>query len=90
MYTPLDRMPYLPITDRPRIKWPNDARVAFWVAPNVEHYDICRPLMENEIRGRARPIRMCRTTHISITGIGSAFGECCKSLMRTRFAAPSR
>ena len=39
MYTPLDRMPYLPITDRPRIKWPNDARVAFWVAPNVEHYE---------------------------------------------------
>jgi peptidoglycan/xylan/chitin deacetylase (PgdA/CDA1 family) len=31
-------MPYLPIIDRPVIKWPNDARVAFWVAPNVEHY----------------------------------------------------
>ncbi|MCH9672406.1 MAG: polysaccharide deacetylase family protein [Gammaproteobacteria bacterium] len=25
--------------DRPNIKWPNDARVAFWVAPNVEHYE---------------------------------------------------
>jgi peptidoglycan/xylan/chitin deacetylase (PgdA/CDA1 family) len=31
-------MPYLPITDRPVIKWPKNARVAFWVAPNVEHY----------------------------------------------------
>src|SRR6187551_1069773 len=33
-----NRMQYLPIIDRPVIKWPNDARVAFWVAPNVEHY----------------------------------------------------
>jgi allantoinase len=32
------RMPYLPITDRPVLKWPDNARVAFWVAPNVEHY----------------------------------------------------
>jgi peptidoglycan/xylan/chitin deacetylase (PgdA/CDA1 family) len=31
-------MPYLPIIDRPVIKWPKNARVAFWVAPNVEHY----------------------------------------------------
>ena len=31
-------MPYLPLIDRPVITWPNNARVAFWVAPNVEHY----------------------------------------------------
>lgn len=30
---------YSPITDRPPIKWPNNARVALWVAPNVEHYE---------------------------------------------------
>ena len=24
---------------RPTITWPNNARVAFWVAPNVEHYE---------------------------------------------------
>lgn len=34
-----DRMDYLPSIDRPSIKWPNNARVAFWVAPNVEHYE---------------------------------------------------
>ena len=25
--------------DRPVIKWPNNARVAFWVAPNIEHLE---------------------------------------------------
>ena len=34
-----DRFDYLPINDRPVIKWPNSARVAFWVAPNMEHYE---------------------------------------------------
>jgi allantoinase len=36
---PIDqRIDYLPFNDRPKIKWPNNARVAFWVIPNVEHY----------------------------------------------------
>lgn len=34
-----DRFEYSPIIDRPVIKWPNDARVAFWVAPNIEWYE---------------------------------------------------
>jgi len=34
-----DRFDYLPITDRPAIKWPNNARVAFWVAPNIEWWE---------------------------------------------------
>ena len=33
------RFDYAPITDRPIIKWPNNARVAFWVAPNMEHFE---------------------------------------------------
>ena len=37
------RVRYLPITDRPRIRWPNDARVALWIAPNVEHYEYLPP-----------------------------------------------
>ncbi len=36
---PPDRFDYLPIIDRPVIKWPNDARVAFWVGPNIEWYE---------------------------------------------------
>ena len=30
---------YAPINDRPKIKWPNDARIALWVTPNVEYMD---------------------------------------------------
>lgn len=32
------RFPYSPIVDRPPIRWPNGARVAVWVIPNVEHF----------------------------------------------------
>lgn len=36
---------YLPYDDRrPAIKWPNGARVAVWVAPNIEFYEIAPPL----------------------------------------------
>ena len=39
-----DRIEYLPIIDRPVIRWPNNARVAFWVVPNIEHYEYLPPL----------------------------------------------
>ena len=39
MALPPDRIDYLPIIDRPVIKWPNDARVALWISPNIEHYE---------------------------------------------------
>ncbi len=39
MPLPPYRVDYSPIIDRPTIKWPNDARVALWIAPNVEHYE---------------------------------------------------
>jgi allantoinase len=28
-----------PITSRPQFRWPNGARVAVWVCPNIEHYE---------------------------------------------------
>jgi allantoinase len=34
-----DRVPYSPIVTRPRFAWPNGARLAVWVVPNVEHYE---------------------------------------------------
>ena len=34
-----DRYAYLPITDRPRLVWPNGARIAVWICPNIEHYE---------------------------------------------------
>ena len=39
MSLPPHRVDYSPIIDRPRLTWPHQARVAFWVAPNVEHYE---------------------------------------------------
>ncbi|WP_433712749.1 polysaccharide deacetylase family protein [Nocardia sp. CA-084685] len=34
---------YSPIVDRAPIRWPNDARVAFYVGLNIEHYQVDRP-----------------------------------------------
>jgi allantoinase len=39
MPLPPNRVDYSPIIDRPVIKWPNNARVALWIAPNIEHYE---------------------------------------------------
>ena len=35
----LNRLVYSPIDRRPRLQWPNGARVALWLVPNVEHYE---------------------------------------------------
>src|SRR5688572_1386365 len=43
MALPPYRVDYLPSIDRPIVHWPDDARVAFWVAPNVEHYEYLPP-----------------------------------------------
>jgi peptidoglycan/xylan/chitin deacetylase (PgdA/CDA1 family) len=39
MALPPDRFAYAPITERPIIRWPGNARVAFWVAPNMEFFE---------------------------------------------------
>lgn len=45
---------FLPYFDRPRITWPGGARLAFWCAPNIEHYEIDPPV--NPLRAPwARP-----------------------------------
>ncbi len=33
-----ERYPFWPLPERPRLEWPHDARVAFWVIPNIEHF----------------------------------------------------
>lgn len=43
MGLPPNRVGYLPAIDRPRIEWPDGARVAVWVAPNIEHYEFMPP-----------------------------------------------
>jgi peptidoglycan/xylan/chitin deacetylase (PgdA/CDA1 family) len=44
------RYDYLPLIDRPKIQWPKAARVAFWVCPNIEFYELDPP------DGQGRPI----------------------------------
>ena len=34
---------YLPWNHRPVIRWPNNAKLAFWVAPNIEYYELDPP-----------------------------------------------
>jgi len=38
-----DRFDFSPIVDRPPLRWPNGARVALWVIPNIEHFLFDRP-----------------------------------------------
>ena len=40
------RFPYSPMPERPRLEWPDGARVALWVLPNIEHYEY-RPELVN-------------------------------------------
>lgn len=44
------RYDYLPLIDRPKIGWPGGASVAFWVAPNIEFYELDPP------DGQGRPL----------------------------------
>lgn len=50
MLTEPGRYDYLPLIDRPQIRWPKQARVAFWVAPNIEFYELDPP------DGQGRPL----------------------------------
>src|SRR5205814_737191 len=34
---------YWPEVKRPPLRWPNDARIAIWVIPNVEHFPFDKP-----------------------------------------------
>lgn len=34
---------YSPIVDRPPLHWPDGKRLAFWVAPNIEHLELIGP-----------------------------------------------
>jgi peptidoglycan/xylan/chitin deacetylase (PgdA/CDA1 family) len=42
--------PYVPINRRPKWKWPNGARVALWIAPNLEFFPLTRPLAAHPLQ----------------------------------------
>ena len=58
-----DRIAFSPIGDRPKITWPDGARVALWVLPNIEHYEYL-PVHSN-VRDPWR-----RTPHPDVLGYG--------------------
>jgi allantoinase len=37
---PYGPFPYLPIIKRPPLCWPDDARIAFWIVPNIEFFSL--------------------------------------------------
>lgn len=39
MILPENRIPHAPLPSRPPLTWPNGARLAVWVCPNIEHYE---------------------------------------------------
>ncbi len=51
---PFALFPYQAIIDRPRMTWPNDARVAVWVIPNIEHFHIEIGAQAPDIRNHSR------------------------------------
>jgi len=43
-----DRVTYSPLITRPKLRWPDEARVALWVAPNIEHYEYLPPVRSRD------------------------------------------
>jgi peptidoglycan/xylan/chitin deacetylase (PgdA/CDA1 family) len=39
-FDPASLFPYTPIVDRAPVQWPNGARVAVWIVPNIEHFHL--------------------------------------------------
>jgi allantoinase len=45
--------PYVPINDRPVLKWPNGARLAVWIIPNIEFFPLTRGIAPSPYDSRA-------------------------------------
>ena len=41
------RYDYRPAPGREKIEWPNGAKLAFWICPNIEYFHIDKPIMES-------------------------------------------
>jgi allantoinase len=51
---PFPFFPYRAIVDGPRVKWPDGARVAVWVIPNIEHFHMDAGPDAPDIRNHSR------------------------------------
>ena len=53
-FDPTNLFPYSPIIDRPPVHWPNGAKLAVWVIPNIEHFHLEMTQNAPDIRNHSR------------------------------------
>jgi peptidoglycan/xylan/chitin deacetylase (PgdA/CDA1 family) len=53
-FDPASLFPYLPIVERKPVIWPNQARVAVWIVPNIEHFHLERGPNAPDVRNYSR------------------------------------
>lgn len=46
---------YVPITERPPLRWPNGARIAVWVIPNLEFFPLTHGLAGHAFESKGKP-----------------------------------
>src|SRR5438477_11850651 len=46
--------PYTPINDRPKLNWPNGARLAVWIIHNIEFFPLTRGIPGSPYTSQAR------------------------------------
>lgn len=63
---------YWPYRDRPKLEWPGGAKIAFWVAPNIEFYELDPP--ENPFR-KPWPLANPAVSGYSIRDYGNRVGH---------------
>ena len=67
--TELELYDYASWEDRPQIVWPGGAKLAFWVAPNIEFYELDPPAILIASPGRIH-FQPCRAIASATTAIG--------------------
>jgi allantoinase len=53
-FDPSSLFPYSAIVDRPPVRWPNGAKLAVWVVPNIEHFHLELTANAPDIRNYSR------------------------------------
>lgn len=62
---------YAPMRGRPRLEMPGGARMEFWIAPNIEHYEWMPPVNPNR---HPNPRVMPDVMHYSMRDYGNRVG----------------
>ena len=77
---------YTPITQRKGFKWPNGARVALWVIPNVEYFHLSDPMPgTNNERIAAAQAKIPNVRNWALRDYGNRVGIWCFTDMLSRY-----